>query len=502
MKKSFLFLAIMVIASLSVFAQKLEYQPGAPFSIISSNGKYFAGNTDGVAYIYNSETGDKGFFEPETQDDGGYYIYAISDNCEAVGSKMRKSAIWTNATGWELLPEPEDITDSERSQHKCKAISADGKTAVVEFGSGGVVTSVFVYTRDNSGLWTMTRLPNPTQDPLYKQPAQFANAYGVNDEGTLVLGRYRISLGWNELPFVWYKNVDGVWDYKFVGLNIVVKDSIEAFPAEFPGELTEENMEEYMEYDIQCGMAESGVIYDLSGMMMNGTGKYVAAKVFVEDEETLVKTYWGVVVDLEKDTVLEYKFEHNGEINTTCISVDNNGVVSLATPSIDYFRYGFISTVQNPNEVVTLADWAKEKSNGVIDLAKYMVYDLSGIGMGNVVATGTATLANSGNGFVTNQYNAPQGAYESFFAYFDVINDVDDVYGEEQLSVYPNPTAGILNLSAELTNVAVFDVTGRQVMSQSSVVNTIDLSALNAGIYYIVGISEGKRVSTKIVLTK
>ena len=66
--------------------------------------------------------------------------------------------------------------------------------------------------------------------------------------------------------------------------------------------------------------------------------------------------------------------------------------------------------------------------------------------------------------------------------------------------VYPNPTAGVLNFSDELSNVRVFDVTGRMVYSVSDVVTSVDLSKIAAGTYFLVAEKEGEQVSTKVVM--
>ena len=88
--------------------------------------------------------------------------------------------------------------------------------------------------------------------------------------------------------------------------------------------------------------------------------------------------------------------------------------------------------------------------------------------------------------------------YETVVVRFDgpVANEV--VF-DKDLSVYPNPTSGILNLSNILTDVQLFDVTGRVVYANSVVESTIDLSSLANGTYFLVANKEGQRISTKVV---
>ncbi len=53
------------------------------------------------------------------------------------------------------------------------------------------------------------------------------------------------------------------------------------------------------------------------------------------------------------------------------------------------------------------------------------------------------------------------------------------------IALYPNPTTGILNITAEDVNsVEVYDITGRVVMMRGAE-NTIDMSELEAGVYFV-----------------
>lgn len=68
--------------------------------------------------------------------------------------------------------------------------------------------------------------------------------------------------------------------------------------------------------------------------------------------------------------------------------------------------------------------------------------------------------------------------------------DVLDVNSNtlSQVSVYPNPTSGILNLktpsSVEVTSVALYDILGKQVSADYSN-DTINMSALSQGVYLL-----------------
>lgn len=67
------------------------------------------------------------------------------------------------------------------------------------------------------------------------------------------------------------------------------------------------------------------------------------------------------------------------------------------------------------------------------------------------------------------------------------------------VSIYPNPTSGLLNIEGNNNNLKtiVFDMLGKEIMTQSSS-NSIDLSHLENGIY-IMRISDGQNVSSQKV---
>ena len=85
---------------------------------------------------------------------------------------------------------------------------------------------------------------------------------------------------------------------------------------------------------------------------------------------------------------------------------------------------------------------------------------------------------------------------------FDVESANRPTYSDSQIGVYPNPTSGMLNLSKAMTNVAIYDVTGRKVYAQSVVEETIDLSTLHAGQYFLVATVDGEHYSTKLLIQK
>ena len=213
----------------------------------------------------------------------------------------------------------------------------------------------------------------------------------------------------------------------------------------------------------------------------------------MESEDTIIYNY-PAVVDLETEQVYVFTCLENAG----CLSVSNSGLVSLATPKVEYFRYAHIASIADPTKSQTLTEWTKQQTGDKIDLAKYMTYtDDQGQSM---VADGSAILRADGRGYFTNQYNGFGGnqRYETYFVSFDA-GTANEVVVDNGFVVYPNPTDGVLFVSEDMVNVRLMDVTGRVVYEVSEVVDGIDLSTLAAGTYIFAAEMDGKIVTTKVV---
>jgi hypothetical protein len=65
--------------------------------------------------------------------------------------------------------------------------------------------------------------------------------------------------------------------------------------------------------------------------------------------------------------------------------------------------------------------------------------------------------------------------------------------------MYPNPTKASLDLGQTYDEVILFDALGKQVFSRNQV-ETLDLSSLEAGVYYVqVALPTGERVTRKVI---
>lgn len=75
----------------------------------------------------------------------------------------------------------------------------------------------------------------------------------------------------------------------------------------------------------------------------------------------------------------------------------------------------------------------------------------------------------------------------------------------ENLSIYPNPTRDILNISnAENANIQVFDILGKMILSKEnlSLNEQLIVSSLNAGVYFAKISKEGNTTTKKFIVAK
>ena len=81
---------------------------------------------------------------------------------------------------------------------------------------------------------------------------------------------------------------------------------------------------------------------------------------------------------------------------------------------------------------------------------------------------------------------------------------INSINANQKLEFYPNPvTDGYLNLSNSVNStksVEIFDVVGKKVLSQQTLLSKVDVSQLTAGMYLLTVSSDHKTYSSKLVI--
>ena len=499
-------------------AQVITSVMDAPYTSISHNGVYSYGNYEDIAFYYNAETGFKLALQGDNLDDGGCWVWDINDLGQLAVEHKKRAALWTENSGYDYLPLPEGYSENTYSAARC--ITNDGKVVVVSIGSP--TQAIYIYTLGDDGVYAIEQLPIPYEDPMFHQGFQFVAPCDIAEKGDLIVGRYRIDTGFEELPLVWRKDSAGVWNYDWMNIDFIIStgktDAV--YPGEFefdgagystekePGQEKSEWQEEYdkawaeyyeklVDYYNTVYADASGYFYsgsgDISGIQLSNNGRFVKMNIsYQPNGSENVQANYPVVYEFATDSMYIFTCRPG----TACLSVTDEGEVSLRGAA-DYFSWTYVSSIHSLDKSVTLAEWTLDKSSGRINLGDYMTYNTPD---GPRIAEGTASLATSGNAFVTWQYNGFEDnmRYESYFVRFDV-ESANEVVCDDALVVYPNPTSGMLYLSEELSDVRLFDVAGREVYSASDVVNSIDLTQMVKGVYMLIAFDGEKYISTKII---
>lgn len=488
-----------LVATFALFAQTIESKKdGDYYYLVSPNARYYAGSQQGsAAYRYDIETKETIKLDPNGEH--GFKTNAISNDGVVAGAYEFKASLWIEGEDYELLPLPDGLTELEMATNDAVAITPDGKQIVVAFNADAPKT-YYVYTENADGLYDMVKLPMPEKDPIYGMYAQWIGIKDISADGNTLVGFFLTDDGLRQLPLIW-KNKGGVWSYEFFGLGVCLKEgkTIPPYPYD---KLVEVNGELSLPYDVweawvnAQNEAETGHYYQMKGMMMSGNAKYVSFNVGIHLEGETYGTIYAAAYDLEKGKLEIFK----NMADATSLSVNDEGEVIVATPATEEFRWSNVVSISEPAKSQTLTEWVKNRTEGAIDLAEYMEYQLP---EETTVAEGTAYWAKEGAGLVTYQANMMgTGLYESYFILFGVKSADRPIYNDSQISFYPNPTSGLLNVSKSISDVVIYDVIGRKVYTCSNVENCIDLTELQVGQYFLVGTVDRQRVSTKLMIKK
>jgi len=93
-----------------------------------------------------------------------------------------------------------------------------------------------------------------------------------------------------------------------------------------------------------------------------------------------------------------------------------------------------------------------------------------------------ATIGNIPSGWSKDDTAVYNTDCEAFLA-------VENINAETEISIYPNPVAEVLNVklanNSEINSIQIFDLTGKLVLSQVGTTPQMDVSSINAGVYFV-----------------
>lgn len=116
-----------------------------------------------------------------------------------------------------------------------------------------------------------------------------------------------------------------------------------------------------------------------------------------------------------------------------------------------------------------------------------------------IIVVANVPDANAGNGIYQNWYKDAGATYSTTCG----TNAVTDFNFAENFTIYPNPVKDVLYINTEITsNFTLFDITGKSILKGTiqNGINTIPVSKLYSGIYFLKIATEKNNFTKKIVL--
>ncbi|MBK9763777.1 MAG: T9SS type A sorting domain-containing protein [Flavobacteriales bacterium] len=144
------------------------------------------------------------------------------------------------------------------------------------------------------------------------------------------------------------------------------------------------------------------------------------------------------------------------------------------------------------------------------DCYRFEIYDSAGDGVCCGYGIGSYSISANGTNFITG---GEFDDIESKPFLTDAATSVEENTLETGLSIYPNPTAGLVNInmdlrSASTVNMTVLNIVGETVMQQAKGFGagaqrtTLDLSDLAQGSYIVNIVADGMTATRQIAITK
>jgi hypothetical protein len=79
---------------------------------------------------------------------------------------------------------------------------------------------------------------------------------------------------------------------------------------------------------------------------------------------------------------------------------------------------------------------------------------------------------------------------------------VTDLNLDSTLSVYPNPATDTIHISAKvaLSSLALYNVYGKLILKKENNTNSLDVSRLNSGVYFLEVSTNAEKVVKKVII--
>lgn len=121
--------------------------------------------------------------------------------------------------------------------------------------------------------------------------------------------------------------------------------------------------------------------------------------------------------------------------------------------------------------------------------------------------TASSRVFNNAGSYISNYSNTTSDHYP-VYAFFNwkkltynppLPNNVNEIAGVET-TIYPNPATEFININGEYTSLSIFDILGSEQLKVSTQQPTIDISMLDAGVYFVkINTQKGSTIQKLVV---
>ncbi len=449
--------------------------------------------------------------DADSHDDFGKSV-SISDETIIIGANTHSSgASFDGAAyifekpdnGWKDTIQTAKLTASDGAANDNFGISValSGETAIVgAYGDDSKRGAVYVFEKPAGGWTDTTQTAKLTasdreQNDYFGFAAAISGeevivgAYGDDDNGDNTGSVYvfeKPSAGWDNMTQMAKLTVSDTTDFTYFGRSVSISGNDIVAGAIFGVNETNE---------------ETGTIYIFQKPETGWTDTTETSTLLASDGNE--GDHFGCSVDISGNYLVAGSNDDDdkGTSSGSAYLFVNKSFISLQ-PEDQSIYDGENASFAVSGITHNSYQWQVDEGTGFVDISDNSIY--TGAITENLIING-ATVSMDGYRYrcIVSLCNAHD---TSTTAILTVIENANGIQEPEKTGIYvfPNPTAGILNFQSEdnvIQCIRVFDLTGKTVFEESGHQNgnSINLSKLNAHIYFLYIQTENKTIITKII---
>lgn len=449
--------------------------------------------------------------------------------------QMLAPVVWTKGDNGEYqtyqrLPHPaKDFSGRTPMYVTARAISADGKTVygqIVDYS--GMFPSQIVYREDANGEWSYETIG---QEMLYKEGTVFPKWPEYEPKSP------DIKKFMSEEELAAYGDAMALYEDS---VDLYNQGLIEIYPSypvyqdflkdaarleEYTKAAEKYNKEyaaysdsTYVFYDVYDeALTENS--FGFNEIIISENGRYYATSMTYPDPDSDPMAWMPssftspVCFDLQSEGNAMTMVDNKDMISCAVL---NDGTLLTATPYMEYTRNAWVIPA-GTSKPMLFADWIKAKSMPAYNWLKdNFTFDYESIeydedyneipvSVPDSLITGTIMANGEGTVFSAYVWDAwDPGENYQWISYVIDLSPSSAIGKVEtaEISIYPNPTTDVLNISGDVRSVSIVDLSGRTVYESSAVRSVLPIASITGKGTYLIRLmaTDGSLVVKKIVV--